>query len=134
MTQDPNVFAGAFVDRSGERRKDPDWLAEALSHPDTRFVPVWGDRCLIGGDPPRAILLERSMVEEYLGDDVIFLGLFRQQPVEPVVHEIVGITLERIRQPARQAHYSLFVNLAQGCRVLFLIEPEIWLLTVAVGE
>ncbi len=80
MTQDPNVFAGAFVDRSGERRKDPDWLAEALSHADTRFVPVWGDRCLIGGDPPRAVLLPRSMVEEYLGDDVIFLGLFREQP------------------------------------------------------
>ena len=80
MTQDPNVFAGAFVDRNGERRKDPDWLAEALSHADTRFVPVWGDRCLIGGDPPRAILLRRSMVEEHLGDDVIFLGLFRQQP------------------------------------------------------
>ena len=80
MTQDPNVFAGAFVDRSGERRKDPDWLAEALSHADTRFVPVWRERCLIGGDPPRAILLRRSLVEDYLGDDVIFLGLFRQQP------------------------------------------------------
>jgi NAD+ diphosphatase len=80
LTQDPNVFAGAFVDRSGERRKDPDWLAEALSHPDTRFVPVWGDRCLIGGVPQRAVLLQRSMVEEYLGNDVIFLGLFRQQP------------------------------------------------------
>ena len=42
--EDQNVFAGAFVDRSGERRKDPDWLAEALSNSETRFVPVWGDR------------------------------------------------------------------------------------------
>jgi hypothetical protein len=29
--EDPIVFAGAFVERTGERRKDPDWLAEALA-------------------------------------------------------------------------------------------------------
>ena len=46
--EDYNVFAGAFVDRSGERRKDTDWLAEAMSASTTRFVPVWGDRCLVG--------------------------------------------------------------------------------------
>ncbi len=81
MSEDPNVFAGAFVDRSGERRKDPDWLAEAQASDAARFVPVWGDRCLVGGDPPGAVLLERSAVEEYVaGDDVIFLGLFRDQP------------------------------------------------------
>ena len=36
-----NVFAGAFVDRSGERRKDDEWLADALESDDSRFVPVW---------------------------------------------------------------------------------------------
>ena len=60
--EDHNVFAGAFVDRSGERRKDPDWLAEAMSAHGTRFVPVWGDRCLAGGDPPGAVLLERAQI------------------------------------------------------------------------
>ncbi len=79
--EDHNVFAGAFVDRSGERRKDPDWLAEAMSAHDTRFVPVWGDRCLAGGDPPVAVLLERAQIEAFIGDEnVIFLGLFRNQP------------------------------------------------------
>lgn len=79
--EDHNVFAGAFVDRSGERRKDPDWLAEAMSARGTRFVPVWGDRCLAGGDPPGAVLLERAQVEAFIGDEnVIFLGLFRNQP------------------------------------------------------
>jgi len=76
-----NVFAGAFVDRSGERRKDPDWLAEAMSAHGTRFVPVWGDRCLAGGDPPGAVLLERAQIEAFIGgENVIFLGLFRNQP------------------------------------------------------
>ena len=79
--EDPNVFAGAFVDRSGERRKDPDWLAEALANAETRFVPVWGDRCLVGGDPPGAVLLTRAQIAELCTDDeLIFLGLFRNQP------------------------------------------------------
>ena len=79
--EDHNVFAGAFVDRNGERRKDPDWLAQALSRKETRFVPVWGDRCLVGGDPPGAVLLERVQVDGLIRDDnVIFLGLFRNQP------------------------------------------------------
>jgi NAD+ diphosphatase len=79
--EDHNVFAGAFVDRNGERRKDPDWLAEALSSNETRFVPVWGDRCLVGGDPPGAILLTREQAGDCIADDsLIFLGLFRNQP------------------------------------------------------
>lgn len=77
-----NVFAGAFVDRSGDRRKDPAWLAEAVASDDARFVPVWGDRCLVGGDPLHAVRLRRSQVEAYFdADSVIFLGLFRNQPV-----------------------------------------------------
>jgi NAD+ diphosphatase len=76
-----NVFAGAFVDRIGDRRKDPDWLAEAAVSADARFVPVWGSRCLVGGDPPHALLLEREQVAEFVDDDnLVFLGLFRNQP------------------------------------------------------
>jgi NAD+ diphosphatase len=79
--EDPNVFAGAFVDRTGERRKDPDWLAEALSNSNARFVPVWGDKCLAGGEPPATVLLEHAAIADYINDDnVIFLGLFRNHP------------------------------------------------------
>lgn len=81
MSDDPNVFAGAFVDRSGERRKDTDWLAEALASDRARFVPVWGEHCLVGGDPPGAVLLTRAQVAAFERDDnVVFLGLFRDQP------------------------------------------------------
>mgnify|MGYP001556788369 FL=1 len=79
--EDPNVFAGAFVDRTGERRKDTDWLDEALANNSARFLPVWGEKCLVGGDPPAAILLERDAIADFLSeDDVVFLGLFRNQP------------------------------------------------------
>ena len=80
-----NVFAGAFVDRSGEMRKDSDWLYEALANPDSRFVPVWGDHCLVGGDPLQLILLERHQIAHLIDEhdehnNQIFLGLFRDKP------------------------------------------------------
>lgn len=76
-----NVFAGAFVDRSGERRKDPDWLADAIASKEARFVPVWGDLCLVDGEPPHAVLLERAQIEGFVDEhNLIFLGLFRNQP------------------------------------------------------
>ena len=76
-----NVFAGAFVDRSGERRKDSDWLAEASASAEARFVPVWGRRCLVGGEPPHALLLDRAQANAFVDEDkLIFLGLFRNQP------------------------------------------------------
>lgn len=82
MVENHNVFAGAFVDRSGERRKDPDWLNQAVVSKEARFVPVWGDRCLVGGEPLHAVRLRRSQIEEFIGEhNVIFLGLFRNQPV-----------------------------------------------------
>ncbi|MCP5093453.1 MAG: NAD(+) diphosphatase [Gammaproteobacteria bacterium] len=81
MVENHNVFAGAFVDRSGEHRKDSDWLAEAAVSEEAQFVPVWGDRCLVGGDPPHAVRLARSQVEGLVDDqDLIFLGLFRNRP------------------------------------------------------
>ena len=79
--EDHNVFAGAFVDRSGERRRDPDWLAGALARDDTYFVPILGDQCLVGGDPLTAVLLQRDQIHALLDvQEPIFLGLFRNRP------------------------------------------------------
>jgi len=76
-----NVFAGAFVDRSGHRRKDPKWLRAAIDSPESRFVPVWGDKCLTGGDPLRTVLLNRSEVSEFLKpQETVFLGIYQGQP------------------------------------------------------
>ena len=79
--QDHNVFAGAFVDRNGERRKDTEWLLRAARSDECRFVPVWGDRCLVGGDPPHAIRLSRRQVDSIIDDEhLIFLGLYHDRP------------------------------------------------------
>lgn len=79
--ENQNVFAGAFVDRIGERRKDPDWLADAARSEAARFVPVWGDQCLSAGDPPGTLLLERAQVESFIDEsELIFLGIFRDRP------------------------------------------------------
>ena len=76
-----NVFAGAFVDRIGERRKDSDWLAEAVLNVNSCFVPVWGDQCLVGGDPLAVVLLNREQIRSVVEDhELIFLGLFRDRP------------------------------------------------------
>ncbi len=78
-----NIFAGAFVDRSGHRRKDPEWLQAAVDSPECRFVPIWGDKCLAGGgEPVRTVLLDRSEVAEFLeSQETIFLGMYQGQPV-----------------------------------------------------
>lgn len=77
-----NVFAGAFVDRSGEKRKDPDWISAAAAGPDSRFVPVWGDKCLVDGEPPRLRMLDAAAAGDVpaADDELVFLGLFRDGP------------------------------------------------------
>ncbi len=76
-----NIFAGAFVDRSGHRRKDPEWLLAAADSPESRFVPVWGDKCLATGEPLRTVLLNRAEVADYLQlQEAIFLGMYEGQP------------------------------------------------------
>ena len=89
--QDQNVFAGAFVDRSGELRKDGEWLAGAVAGPDARFVPVWGELCLVDTAERGTVLLTRDELGSRSDDrDMIFLGLFRDHPVFAVALERGG--------------------------------------------
>jgi NAD+ diphosphatase len=79
--EDHNVFAGAFVERNGHKREDPEWLATAQKSPDARFVPVWGDKCLATGDPLRAVLLTRDQADSFPHqDETIFLGIYHGSP------------------------------------------------------
>jgi NAD+ diphosphatase len=76
-----NVFAGAFVDRSGHRREDPKWLASAIASPEAQFAPVWQNKCLASGEPPALSLLSHRHVDPYLSpDDSVFLGMFQDKP------------------------------------------------------
>ena len=79
--ENQNVFAGAFVDRSGELRKDADWLTDALTSPDSRFVAVWNEKFLVGGDPAGTVLLESHQLDGAASEnELIFLGIFRNNP------------------------------------------------------
>ena len=68
MSEDPNVFAGAFVDRSGERRKDPDWLAEALeAQQDIGFPTIVRPSFTLGGTGGNvAAYVAASVPNQYL--------------------------------------------------------------------
>jgi len=76
-----NVFAGAYVDRHGHKRADPDWLRASVHSDESWFVPVWGDQCLATGEPVRSVLLRRDDVVKFIDDDeIIFLGMYRDHP------------------------------------------------------
>jgi NAD+ diphosphatase len=76
-----NVFAGAYVDRHGQKRADPAWLRESVQSDESWFVPVWGDKCLASGEPVRSVLLSRDDAKKFIDEDeIIFLGMYRNRP------------------------------------------------------
>jgi NAD+ diphosphatase len=71
-----NLFAGPYLDRASRLRQDPAWLAGALASPETRFVVVCGDRCLLGDDLQPAFLTRTELPPGPEADGaVVFLGL-----------------------------------------------------------
>ena len=99
-----NVFAGAYVERHGHLREDPDWLRAAVRSDSSRFVPVWGEWCLAAGEPLHTVLLQRDDVAEFVDEDeIVFLGLYRDQPA-------FAIHIDR-SQPAPFAAHGQFHDL-----------------------
>jgi len=81
----PNAYTGSPLDRAGERRDDADFIATALSHPDTLFAPVWRARSLMKGvadGHPEAVLLTGGAAEAVRMADGpwAFLGLWEGRP------------------------------------------------------
>ncbi len=73
-----NVFAGSPLDRAGHRRADAAWLAERLSDPGSRFVPVWRSRSLVTvGEAAAAVRLGAAAAAELIADgaSALFLGI-----------------------------------------------------------
>ncbi|HKF72689.1 MAG TPA: NAD(+) diphosphatase [Stellaceae bacterium] len=73
----PNFYAANGLDRAGHRRREPDWLAQQLAHPETLFVPVWRGQNLVAGvadGAPAAITVRREALVSLEGDPVL-LGL-----------------------------------------------------------
>jgi NAD+ diphosphatase len=72
------TYTGGWLDRSGRRRADANWLDELLSRPDARLIPFWRDQCLVSGDPPVPVTLQgaRADVAVFLGLDADGNGVF----------------------------------------------------------
>jgi NAD+ diphosphatase len=102
----PNFYTATALDRAGHRRREPEWIAERLAHPETRFVAVWRGHNLVaaGTDGPAAVLLPPAALAALEGDPVL-LGLHeqrtyfaldlshREQPLEPLrVESVVEFT------------------------------------------
>ena len=76
-----HLYAGPYVDRGGERRKDAEWVAALLASDRVRFVPVWRTMNLVRRLPePAAVLWSAAEAAAALRQTApIFLGEFREQ-------------------------------------------------------
>ncbi|MGV9009359.1 NAD(+) diphosphatase [Brevundimonas sp.] len=77
-----NTFAGNPLDRAGDRRNDPDWLAEQGGRDDALALVMWEGRPLMeAGDQPRLAWLALSHARAVVPDRELFLGLWKDAPV-----------------------------------------------------
>ena len=85
-----NTFAGNPLDRAGDRRDDPAWLAEQAARPDALALVLWEGRPLIEdhADGPRLAWLGMGHARDVARDREAFLGLWKDAPVFAV--EIEG--------------------------------------------
>jgi len=77
----PNFYTATALDRAGHRRREPDWIAERLLHPETRFVAVWRGQNLVtsaNAPGPEPVWLAREAVLAVESDPVL-LGLKGEQ-------------------------------------------------------
>ena len=71
-------YAGPYLNRYSEQRKDAAWIESLSRGPMARFVPVWNQQSLIiESANPRAALLESSQAGSWLANsETIYLGQF----------------------------------------------------------
>ncbi|MCP5365695.1 MAG: NAD(+) diphosphatase [Hyphomicrobiales bacterium] len=71
------AYTGCRLDRAAHRRTDAVWLAEQLRHGESRVMPVWRDRSLIGsGEPPKGVTVTGDLAARVVAQasSVVFLG------------------------------------------------------------
>lgn len=70
--REPLGYAGLGLDRGGDRRADPEWVAGLAADGRAIVHPLWRDQCLVAGDPPAPVVLPAGAVEPAA---LVFLGL-----------------------------------------------------------
>jgi NAD+ diphosphatase len=78
-----NTFAGNPLDRAGDGRNDPDWLAEQAASPEAMAMVLWEGRPLVEdhADGPRLRWLGLEHARAIVPDRELFLGLWKDAPV-----------------------------------------------------
>lgn len=77
-----NTFAGNPLDRAGDQRNDPAWLADQAARPDALAMVLWEGRPLLeeGPDGPRLRWLGLEHARAVVPDRELFLGLWKDAP------------------------------------------------------
>ena len=77
-----NTFAGNPLDRAGDLRNDPEWLAERGADPEALALVLWEGRPLLeAGGEPRLAWLPMTQARAVVPDRELFLGLWKGAPV-----------------------------------------------------
>jgi NAD+ diphosphatase len=79
MTDRTLVYSGNYIDRLAEMRADRQALLHAFVHPETRFLPVWRDRCLVEADRPAMMVKDQILAHTDDPENAIFLGEFENR-------------------------------------------------------
>ena len=76
-----NTFAGNPLDRAGDRRNDPAWLAEQEANPEALAMVLWNGAPLIEGEQtPRLAWLSLAHARDLSPRGEVFLGLWNEAP------------------------------------------------------
>jgi len=85
---DRNIaYAGNYIDRLAGMRANRRSLVDAFTHPDTGFLPVWRDRCLVDDDRPVILMISQLLMLSDDPEKAIFLGEFENRFVFAVPFE-----------------------------------------------
>lgn len=78
-----NTFAGNPLDRAGDLRNDPAWLAEQAGDPEAVAMVLWGGKPLVEdhADGPRLRWLGLEQARAVVPNRELFLGLWKGAPV-----------------------------------------------------
>lgn len=84
-----NIFAGNPLDRAGDRRDDPAWLAERAADPAALAMILWEGSVLLEDHPegPRPAWVALAHARDLVPDREAFLGLWKGAPVFAVEFE-----------------------------------------------
>jgi NAD+ diphosphatase len=95
-----NTFAGNPLDRAGDLRNDPEWLAEQAASDEAVAMVLWEGKPLVEAKEPRLAWLALTHARAVAPDRELFLGLWKGAPcfaveiegsVDPAAGPLAGL-------------------------------------------